>query len=304
MREESAYGRRLGEVFGLDEAPALVNRTLNKSMIAVTELASPQTFVVTDPIPLEDAYLIGLQAVDCLDHEIWMDGKSIACEPFKAGVTTFYDLRRDPRALMRNPSHCFMYYIPRSALDFIADEAGAPRIEDFRHPAGVGADDDVMRTLTAAIRPAFAKPEQASRLFVEHVTLAASAHLVQTYGGLAVRKAVRGGLAPWQERRAKDIIDANLCGEIPLSWLAQECGLSTGHFSRAFRRSTGVAPHRWLLKRRVEVARDMLRTSGRPLTEVALACGFADQSHFTRVFRDQTGASPGMWRRHCGGTDG
>lgn len=302
MREESAYGQRLGDVFGLGEAPALINRTLNKSVIAVTELLSPQTNIMTDPLPIEDAYLIGFQAADCLDHEIWMDGKSIACEPFKAGVTTFYDLRRDPRALMRNPSHCYMYYIPRSALDFIADEAGARRIDDLHHPPGIGANDEIMRTLTAAIRPAFARPEQASRLFVDHVTLAVSAHLAQTYGGLAVGKAVRGGLAPWQERRAKEIIDANLCGEIPLARLAQECGLSTGHFSRAFRRSTGVAPHRWLLQRRVEFARDMLRTSGLPLCDVALACGFADQSHFTRVFRDQTGTSPGAWRRHSGGS--
>lgn len=303
MPHEKVYGQRLGDAFGLREAPALINRTLKKSTIAVTQLMNSQSHVMTDPLPVDDAYLIGFQAADCLDHEIWMDGKSVACEPFTAGVTTFYDLRRDPRAFMRNPSHCLMYYIPRSALDFIADEAGARRIEDLHHPPGIGAHDEVMRSLTTAIIPAFANPDQASRLFIEHITLAVSAHLAQTYGGMAVGRAASGGLAPWQERRAKEIIDANLCGEIPLSWLAQECGLSTGHFSRAFRRSTGVAPHRWLLQRRVEVARDMLRTSGLPLCDVALACGFADQSHFTRVFRDHTGTSPGSWRRHAGASE-
>ena len=212
-------------------------------MVAVTEIGrSHQEPLMTEPLPVEDAYLVGLQVKSCLDHELWMDGKSVACQPFQAGVTTFYDLRRSPRAYIRGPSHCYMFYIPRSAFDFIADEAGAPRIGDLRHPPGVGADDAIMRSLASAIAPAFARPEHASRLFIEHVTLAASAHLAQVYGGLAVGRPLRGGLAPWQERRVKEIIDSNLRGEISLASLAQECGLSTGHFARAFRTTTGMAP--------------------------------------------------------------
>jgi transcriptional regulator GlxA family with amidase domain len=82
-----------------------------------------------------------------------------------------------------------------------------------------------------------------------------------------------------------------------LSRLAEECGLSTRHFARAFRQSTGIPPHRWLLRYRVQRAKDMLRTQALPLADVALRCGFADQSHFTRVFSRQTGMSPGEWRR-------
>ena len=107
----------------------------------------------------------------------------------------------------------------------------------------------------------------------------------------------RGGLAPWQERRAKELINANLDGKLPLSQLAEECGLSARHFARAFRQSIGVPPHRWLLSRRVERAKDLLRDRALPLAEVALACGFSDQSHFTWMFTALVGLSPGLWRR-------
>ena len=106
-----------------------------------------------------------------------------------------------------------------------------------------------------------------------------------------------GGLAAWQERRAKEVLSANLDGSVPLKDVARECRLSVSHFSRAFRRTMGVAPHHWLLTRRVEVAKEKLRNTRLPLPEVALVCGFADQSHLTRVFTRTVGVSPGAWRR-------
>jgi AraC family transcriptional regulator len=71
--------------------------------------------------------------------------------------------------------------------------------------------------------------------------------------------------------------------------------LSVSHFSRAFRRTMVVAPHHWLLTRRIEVAKG--RDRGLSLSDVALVCGFADQSHLTRVFTGMVGLSPGAWRR-------
>jgi AraC family transcriptional regulator len=73
--------------------------------------------------------------------------------------------------------------------------------------------------------------------------------------------------------------------------------LSVSHFSRAFRRSMGAAPHNWLLTCRVEAAKEKLRDHRLTLSDVALACGFADQSHLTRVFTRIVGVSPGAWRR-------
>jgi AraC-like DNA-binding protein len=134
-----------------------------------------------------------------------------------------------------------------------------------------------------------------SQVSVGKLALVASSKDVPTRSAPA--RTSPGGLAPWQERRAKEIIDANLGGDVSLAELARECGLSTSHFARAFRRTTGTAPHQWLLRRRVEKARHLLGDRKSALSEVALACGFADQSHFTRVFAKISGTSPGAWRR-------
>ena len=109
--------------------------------------------------------------------------------------------------------------------------------------------------------------------------------------------ATRGGLAPWQLRRAEALMGQNLSVQVPLDQVAEECGLSVRHLARAFRQSTGVPPHRWLLDRRVERAKELLPNTKLSLTDVALACGFGDQSHFTRTFTAVVRLSPGVWRR-------
>jgi transcriptional regulator GlxA family with amidase domain len=90
---------------------------------------------------------------------------------------------------------------------------------------------------------------------------------------------------------------ANLAETLQLSQLAAISGLSTSHFGRAFKASTGLPPHRWHLKQRIEHACAMLADAGASLADVAYATGFADQSHFTRVFSRMIGMSPGAWRR-------
>ena len=108
---------------------------------------------------------------------------------------------------------------------------------------------------------------------------------------------VRGGLAPWQERRAKELMSTHLGREISLAFVASECRLSVSHFARSFKQCTGKPPHRWLLENRVDRAKELLTDAELPLAEIALECGFSDQSHFTRVFSRTVGTSPGTWQR-------
>jgi AraC family transcriptional regulator len=300
MSEQGVYGRALSDRFHLEyEAPAFVSKTLKRAEIAVTHLQCRKPNQgLTDPIPIEDAYLVGFHYEDCLDHELWVSGKAVKKLPFLKGHTCFYDLRTNPIAYMRSTSNVLMYYIPRSALNAIADEGDAPRIQDLQHPPGVGTDDPVMQALGRAILPAFENPDAVSRLFLDHTTLAVAGHLAHTYGGhVAPRQPKRGGLSYRNERRAKEVIDANLGGDVSLAKLAQECGMSSAHFARAFRQSVGISPHRWLVRRRIEVAKELLGNSAQSIHEVALNCGFADQSHFTKVFTNVVGVSPGVWRK-------
>jgi AraC-like DNA-binding protein len=107
----------------------------------------------------------------------------------------------------------------------------------------------------------------------------------------------RGGLAPGVLRRVKAYVAERLAQKIELCELAALAGLSECHFARAFRESTGLPPHRYLLICRVAAASDMIRTTQQSLTEIGLEVGFSDQSHFTRVFKDIAGETPRAFRR-------
>lgn len=299
MREQRARQNPLANAFGLPDAPTLVTRTLHKSAMTVTELKCDRPNLgVTKSIPYEDAYLVALMVRECPDQDLRVDGRPVCVTPLSVGDIMIYDLRRDPVACMRSPFHSLHFYLPRTALDYIADEAGAPRIGDLHYQPGVAIDDPVVRQLLSSLVPAMAKPEEVCPVYVDHVAMALGAHVAHVYGGMQIaQRPPLGGLAPCQERRAKELLSANLNEEVSLSRLAAECGLSVHHFARAFRQSTGVPPHRWLLKHRVERAKELLRNSASPLADVAFECGFADQSHFTRVFTAMVGVSPGAWRR-------
>ncbi|MEI9986052.1 MAG: AraC family transcriptional regulator [Aliidongia sp.] len=90
---------------------------------------------------------------------------------------------------------------------------------------------------------------------------------------------------------------ARLDEDIALEEIARECGLSRSHFLRAFKRTAGLPPHRWLMAQRVERAKELLLGTTTSLSAIAAACGFADQSHFTRVFSRIVGTTPGAWQR-------
>jgi AraC-like DNA-binding protein len=107
------------------------------------------------------------------------------------------------------------------------------------------------------------------------------------------------GLPRWQVRRAREFLAAHIGADISVDDVAAVCGLSRAYFTSAFGRATGVTPHRCLMRYRIERAKTLLAG---PLTiaDIALQCGFADQSHLTRVFAKQTGIPPGVWRREQG----
>jgi AraC-like DNA-binding protein len=131
-----------------------------------------------------------------------------------------------------------------------------------------------------------------------HSAVALRAHLAAACGCTPIAaRGEAGGLAPWQQRRAEDMLLAGLVGGVRLDEVARRCNLSLSQFGRTFKKTTGLTPHRWLVQRRVERAKDLLLRSMLPLAEIALDCGFSEQSHFTRTFTRMVGTSPGEWRR-------
>lgn len=106
----------------------------------------------------------------------------------------------------------------------------------------------------------------------------------------------KSGLPKWRFKRVAAYIDENLGESITLADMAQAAGLSRMHFAAQFRIATGVRPHEFLLRRRIERAQEMLLETRDPLVEIALAVGFQTQAHFTTVFRRFVGDTPYQWR--------
>jgi AraC family transcriptional regulator len=136
------------------------------------------------------------------------------------------------------------------------------------------------------------------RLFLDSVEQALAVALVNGY---AVRhrfvRTHRGGLGSARMRRIKEFVHAKMEDELTLCEMAQSVELSTAHFSRMFRKSTGESPHHFVLRHRVERAKEMLPAAESRVLDVAVACGFKTQQHFARVFRRMCGVSPTEYRQ-------
>jgi transcriptional regulator GlxA family with amidase domain len=101
--------------------------------------------------------------------------------------------------------------------------------------------------------------------------------------------------------RARDLIDARYAEPLELEVLARAAHVSSRHFSRSFRRAFGETPHRYLLTRRIERARHLLRTTDMAVGEICLAVGFASVGSFTTTFRRHVGLTPTAYRSANGG---
>ncbi|MGE9009122.1 helix-turn-helix transcriptional regulator [Leptospira interrogans] len=187
------------------------------------------------------------------------------------------------------------------ALNGVAERFGARRVGQLDCQFGNGFDDNAVHHIGAALLRGLRRPSEANQLFVDHMMLALTAHVAQTYGGLHNAEPVSSGLAPWQVKRACERLASDLSGKPTLQEIAAELDLSVSHFSRAFRTSVGLPPHQWLLRQRVNAAKQLMTVRGLLLAEIAISAGFANQSHFTRVFSALVGLSPAVWRREAQG---
>jgi AraC family transcriptional regulator len=135
----------------------------------------------------------------------------------------------------------------------------------------------------------------AGRLFAEGAALQVLAMLGERADGAEVP--VKGGLAPWAEKRVREYLDAFHASNISLDELAALVGLSKFHFTRMFKQSTGTPPYVYLRRIRVERAQRLLIGTDLPVTEIGAGVGYDTPQAFARMFRAETGLSPTQWRR-------
>jgi transcriptional regulator GlxA family with amidase domain len=134
------------------------------------------------------------------------------------------------------------------------------------------------------------------QLYADCIGIAIVARLLGSASRAATSERSKGGtLAQWRLKRAIDYVEARLAEPVSLADLASSAGLTRMHFAAQFRAATGLRPHEYLLRRRIERAQEMLVGTGMSLVDVALSVGFQTQSHFTSVFKRYAGQPPRAW---------
>jgi AraC family transcriptional regulator len=282
--------------FRAPETRTIVTNTLVKGVVSMTHVRAREALGFIDDHVVEDAVMIAYQHKP-LECDLFLENQHVPVPGQGANNITLYDYRRQWNCEIKSGIEATNFYLPRDVLNAVSEGKGMSG--DVVVLPGETVDDPVIRGLVDMLATIFANPNHASTLFLDHIGWALAAHAAANYleGGSAA-VAANGCLAPWQERTAKEMIEAGLCEEIRLADLASACGLSVNHFARAFRKSTDVPPHRWMMKRRIERAQNLLLSTRNPVADIALDCGFHDQSHLTHVFTRLVGLSPAAWRRN------
>ncbi|MCL2659903.1 MAG: AraC family transcriptional regulator [Acidobacteriaceae bacterium] len=279
------------------EPPILATRSLQCPQLAtLSVMAGQKRLGLTGRLPVEDTFLVGVSITGVSNHEVLSKGRSWTKGGFAADSTRIYQLDDELQIDIREPYQIVDFVIPRASLDALTRDDGRRRVRNISCPYGV--EDQTMAGMARALLPYFARPQEASPFFVDSAGLTVTAHLADRYGD-SVRPqetAARGGLTRAQVLRVQEMLAANLKGNLHVADIARECAISWQHLIREFKATAGCTPFRWLQRRRVDLAKDLLRRTDLPLGDIALQCGFADQRHLTRVFHAMAGTTPAIWR--------
>jgi AraC family transcriptional regulator len=182
----------------------------------------------------------------------------------------------------------------------ISDPALMAASDGMRRPAQLGHRCKMVDARLAALVKAVNAERMAGfpsgRLFLDSIEQAIAAALVDAYSGQNRAAQLRGGLGPARLRTITELVHGKMEDELSLLEMARAVDLSPTHFSRMFRKSTGETPHQFVLRNKMERAKQMLRAPEARVLDVAVACGFKTQQHFARVFRRLCGTSPREFR--------
>ena len=188
-------------------------------------------------------------------------------------------------------------YVTHDAIERTANQVFDRDFDRVRIDDRVRAEDAVIPLHLQALERELAGTGVGERLYVDAIRTQLAIHLLRHYADVAFKAHAPGAFSPRVRRTILDYIEENLAQTIALDDLAALAGLSSYHFARRFKAELGMAPHGYVVSRRVARAESLLRDGRVPLKLVAAECGFTDQSHLNRVFRRVRGVTPNEVRR-------
>jgi len=297
------YGAKLAEVFRTPLYDCSLKNVSGVPDFALTRLKGGSMEMQQAPAYPEDRAMLICVALAPTPVDRWrarIDGQEVRVSHSIAFATTVIDLMKPMEMWAAGPFDYLHYYVSRDLLDRVAADNRIAPVDSFRMV--FFERDLVVAQLTKTILSQVRNREPLNMLALEDVSLLVSTHLLQHYGnGKGVLRA-KPSLEIWQKIRTEEMLRAHLEGEIRIADLATACQLSPSHFSRCFRQSFGTSVHQWLIRLRIDTAKNLLREPELSLAEVGFRSGFCDQAAFTRAFTTLEGATPFRWRKLNGRT--
>nr|WP_193372827.1 AraC family transcriptional regulator [Paraburkholderia phytofirmans] len=203
------------------------------------------------------------------------------------------------RSISDEPLSTVHLHLERSLIESVADQMELGGSRELSLGDAMQFRDPLIAAMLAALHRAAADPSD-SRLYVDALVHALAAHLLQHYArgrpASAGTPARPQRLVPRRIHRVTDYIRANLDGDLAISELAAQAGLSSFHFARVFRRETGETPHQYVSRLRLEEAARLLRATDQTVLQIAIAVGFENASHFSVQFKRGYGVTPLAYR--------
>jgi len=269
--------------------------SLKASAVTVTRLSyDGNDLPIAPPSKREEAVSVIIQLADFRLHRLWRNGRLVFEGGHSKGAIAITDLREEWQCHHLSPFDNIRFNIPLPFIRTFLEEIGRPQFDGF--DCKPGTKDEVILGLALAVSPYLLSKQEPNQMFLEQISIVLLTHIAQTYGGHYFPAKKSRSLAPWQEKRALEFLTSMAFDQVSISQLAETCGLSRSHFTRAFKDTFGKSPYRWLTEYRVAKAKELL-LSDDTIFGVAIKCGFSDQSHMTRIFQGVTGKTPGKWRR-------
>src|ERR1700684_700767 len=207
----------LAKRFRIDRPPTLFARRSSRARIGFSRIRSSHPMRGRSlAVPQEEAFSFHVPLSVPFFSKLWTAGRGREVPELRLGDAQLIDLRDNPIVSLDTPFDSLRFYISQIALDEMANEAGIRRVKGL-HAPNFGDRDLVMFGLAQALAAAMEQPGDGTAMFADCIALAFFAHVIRAYGGVsAERTNARGGLAPWQLRRARDFIKANLAGDASL----------------------------------------------------------------------------------------
>ena len=285
---------RASDSFGCQLNKLTVNQAANGAAISIYRKASSGDRIgQVHTFGSSEGFLIGLSVSSGHERRLIHEHHTTQ-HRFNHGSIYIRDLANDYRADLRGTFDFMLFQIPRAVLRDFADDADT---ENHELVEQIGTEDPFLEHLCRSLSPALSDPSGSSQLYLDLMCRAVGTHITQRYGRTNIGTNSRWRtLSTLSVSRAKEYLESSLAGDVSMKDAAASLSMSPALFIKTFREATGMTPHKWVVQRRLDKAVTFLENTDLSISEIALACGFTDQSHFARVFSAHKGTSPRKWR--------